>query len=176
VAQLVVLVGPVGAGKSTLAGRLVQLVRRSNMTAADVDMDTVAFMQCGGDDVDEFWRRAAVATAGLTRAWFGAGIDVVVTHGPFFESDGFDILWSAQPAEVEVHKILLRVAAEVAIDRVQDDSTRGISRNPQFVRDSNDRLQGLGDALPPMDLELDTTRRTPDQLAADAFAAVLPDL
>ena len=146
------------------------------MTAADVDMDAVAFMQCGGDDVDEFWRRAAVATAGLTRAWFDAGIDVVVTHGPFFESDGFDVLQSALPADVKVHKILLRVAAEVAIERVHDDSTRSISRDPQFVRDSNDRLQRLGDALPVMDLELDTTRRTPDQLATDVIAAVLPDL
>jgi adenylylsulfate kinase-like enzyme len=92
VADLVVLVGPVGAGKSTVAGRLAQLVRQNSMTAADVDMDDVAFMQCGGDDLDEFWRRAAVATAGLVRAWFDAGVDVVITHGAFFESDGFEIL------------------------------------------------------------------------------------
>jgi hypothetical protein len=71
-----ILVGPVGAGKSTVAHRLAQLVRLSRMTAADVDMDDVAFMQCGGDDLYEFWRRSAVATAGLIRSWFDAGVDV----------------------------------------------------------------------------------------------------
>ncbi|HUP84480.1 MAG TPA: hypothetical protein VM143_02325 [Acidimicrobiales bacterium] len=52
------------------------------MTAADVDMNDVALMQCGGDDRDEFWRRAAVATAGLVRARLDVGVDVVITHGP----------------------------------------------------------------------------------------------
>ena len=170
--HLVVLVGPVGAGKSTTAARFVQLVRQNGMTAADVDMDQVAFMQCGGDDVDEFWRRAAVATAGLVRAWFDAGLDVVITHGAFFESDGFEILQHAQPAEVEVHHVLLRVSAEVAIARVRDDATRGISRDPKFVRDSNERLERLRPELPVIELELDTTGRDPDQVAAEVLAVL----
>lgn len=170
--HLVVLVGPVGAGKSTVAGRLVQLVRQDGMTAADVDMDDVAFMQCGGDDLHEFWRRAAVATAGLIRAWFDAGVDVVVAHGAFFESDGFEILRSAQPPDVEVHHILLRVTAEVAIARVRDDRSRGISRDPTFVRESNDRFRALDDVLPTMKLELDTTQRGPDAIAADVLASI----
>lgn len=170
--HLVVLVGPVGAGKSTVAGRLAQLVRRTGMTAADVDMDDVAFMQCGGDDLHEFWRRAAVATAGLIRAWFDAGVDVVVTHGPFFESDGFEILRLARPPDVEVHHILLRVTAEVAITRVRNDPGRGISKDPKFVRDSNDRIQRLGHVPPVMNLELDTTRRGPDEIAAEVMGAL----
>ena len=169
-ARLVVLLGPVGAGKSTVAGRLVQLVRQENMTAANVDMDDVAFMQCGGDDVHEFWRRAAVATAGLIRAWFDAGLDVVVTHGPFFESDGFAILRHALGPDVEVHHVLLRVTADVAIERVQDDPTRGISRDPEFVRGSNDRVNGLRDVLPVIGLERDTTGPGPDEIAADVLA------
>ena len=171
-ADLVALIGPVGAGKSTVAGRLAQLVRRESMTAADVDMDDVAFMQCGGDDVDEFWRRAAVATAGLVRAWFDAGVDVVITHGPFFESGGFEILRRAQPRNVVVHHILLRVDPEAAVMRVQDDPTRGVSRDPAFVRDSNERLRALRNALPAMQLELDTTHRAPDEIAADVMAAL----
>jgi hypothetical protein len=38
------------------------------MTAADVDMDDVAFVQCGGDDPYEFWRRAALAADVLAAA------------------------------------------------------------------------------------------------------------
>jgi len=144
------------------------------MIAADVDMDDVAFMQCGGDDLHEFWRRAAVATAGLVRSWFDAGVDVVITHGPFFESDGFEILRRALHPDVEVHHILLRVTAEVAIARVHDDPRRGISRDPKFVRDSNDRLRALDDVLPVIDLEVDTTQRGPDEIAADVMAAFLP--
>ncbi len=173
VARLVVLVGPVGAGKTTVADRLAHLVRQSGLTAADVDMDDVAFMQCGGDDVGEFWRRAAVATAGLIRAWFDAGVDVVVTHGAFFESDGFEILRSAQRPEIEVHYVLLRVSAEVAIARVRDDPTRGISSDPRFVRDSNVRVHGLGHVLPVLDLDLDTTRRGPEEIAAEVMAFLM---
>lgn len=172
VADLVVLVGPVGAGKSTVAGRLAQLVRGDGMTAADVDMDDVAFMQCGGDDVDEFWRRAAVATAGLVRAWFDAGVDVAITHGAFFESDGFEILRRGQPLDIAVHHILLRVDPEVAVTRVRDDPTRGISREPIFVRASNERLRALHEVLPTMKLELDTTHLGPDEIAADVMAAI----
>lgn len=142
------------------------------MIAADVDMDDVAFMQCGGHDLHEFWRRAAVATAGLTRAWFDAGVDVVITHGPFFESDGFEILRYAVPPDVEVHHIALRVTTEVAVARVHNDPRRGISKDPKFVRDSNDRFQGLGNVLPVMNLELDTTRRGPDEIAAEVMATV----
>ena len=142
------------------------------MTAADVDMDDVAFMQCGGDDVDEFWRRAAVATAGLVRAWFAAGVDVVITQGPFFESDGFEILRRAQPRDIAVHHILFRVDTEVAITRVRDDPTRGISRDPTFVRESNDRLRALSHALPAMKLELDTTHYRPDEIASAVMAAL----
>jgi chloramphenicol 3-O-phosphotransferase len=172
VAHLVVLLGPVGAGKSTVADRLAHLVRHNGMTAADVDMDDVAFMQCGGDDLHEFWRRAAVATAGLIRAWFDAGMDVVVTHGPFFESDGFEILRHARPTDVDVHHVLLRVTTEVAITRNQNDPRRGISNDPKFIRDSNDQFHGLGHVLPVMNLELDTTRRGPDEIAADVMAAL----
>ena len=171
-AHLVVMVGPVGAGKSTVAARLVQLVRRAGMTGADVDMDDVAFMQCGGDDLHEFWRRAAVATAGLIRAWFDAGVDVVVTHGPLFESDGFQILREAEPPGVLVHHVRLRVDAEVAVTRVQSDATRGISRDPKFVRDSNARLTELSDVLPVANLDLDTTRRSPDEIASAVMAVV----
>lgn len=170
VSQLVVLVGPVGAGKSTVADRLVRLVRRAGLTAADVDMDDIAFMQCGGDDVGEFWRRAAIATAGLTKAWFESGTDIVVTHGAFFESGGFEILRAALPPGVEVHYVLLDVTAEVAIARVQDDPTRGISRDPEFVRESNDRLLRLREELPAMSLELDTTSRSPNEIAASVMA------
>ncbi|HVF32755.1 MAG TPA: hypothetical protein VM933_06950 [Acidimicrobiales bacterium] len=168
--RLVVLVGPIGAGKSTVAARLAQLVRQSDRLAADVDMDVVAFMQCGGDDLDAFWRRAAIATAGLVRAWFDAGVDVVVTHGPFFESDGFGILRRALPPDVGTHHVLLQVTAEDAVRRVRDDPSRGISREPGFVRESNARFQGLGPLIPTVDLELDTARRGPEETAAAIFA------
>lgn len=89
-----------------------------------------------------------------------------------FESNGFEILRQAQSRDVAVHHILFRVDTEVAVTRVRDDPTRGLSRDPTFVRDSNERLRVLRDALPVMKLELDTTQGGPDAIAADVMAAL----
>src|SRR3954453_11833967 len=83
---LVVLAGPIGCGKSTVAAKLGHLVAAAGKTAAVADLDDVAFAQRGPLDIPELCRRAGIAHVRLVQGCFEAGVDVVIAHGPFFQS------------------------------------------------------------------------------------------
>lgn len=106
---LIVVVGPIGAGKSTVANLVCQDLAERQLATAEVDLDEAAFMQYVVGDSHEFWRRASVAAGALVRAWFDVGTEVVVAHGPFIESGGYNSLLNAQPDEVIVRHVVLRV-------------------------------------------------------------------
>src|SRR5688500_2552658 len=135
---LVVVAGPIAAGKSTVSDLVASRLARFG-SAAIVDLDDVAFMQ---RDVafPEVWRRAAIATAALVRAWFEAGTAAVVAHGPFFEAGGYGTLLASQPEHVEVRHVLLRVSYETALARVSGEPTRGMSKDPEFLRRTHQRF------------------------------------
>lgn len=167
---LVVVAGPIGAGKSTVADLLGQRFARVG-SAAVVDLDDVAFMQ---RDVafPEVWRRSAIATAALIRGWFEVGTSAVVAHGPFFEADGYRSLLCSQDDEVEVRHVLLRVSYETALTRVSGENTRGMSRDPEFLRRTHQRFRRLESTLPEMDFVFDTESVPADAVADEIAAAV----
>jgi thymidylate kinase len=169
---LVVIAGPIGAGKSTVAALLARTVAELGASAVAVDLDDVAFMQRGVHELDELWRRAAIATAALVDAWFDTGTDVVVAHGPFFEAGGYELLDAARPDEVRRLHVLLRVSVEEALTRVGADPTRGMSRDPDFLRATHDRFQRLEPALPAVDLTFDTTQLGADEIVAQILERV----
>jgi len=179
VAALVVIAGPIGAGKSTVAGRVARRCAEAGVTAAVVDLDDVAFAQRGMTDITEGWRRGGVAAAALVRGWFDAGTNVVVAHGPFFESGGYEALQQrALPAGVAIHHVLLRVAFDEAVRRVQSDPERrpgAPSRDPDFLRRTHDTFANdVESSLPSPHLVVETDRVAPD-LAAARVAALLFD-
>jgi thymidylate kinase len=170
---LIVVAGPIGAGKSTVANLLCQRLAERRLATAAVDLDEVAFMQRAVvDDSHEFWRRAAVATAALVRAWFDVGTDVVVAHGPFFESCGYDSLLNVQSDEVVVRHVLLRVSVEVALERVRDDPERGLSRDAKFLKATHIRFREIQNSLPEPDFQFDTTTESAEDITQHVAAAV----
>lgn len=112
---------------------MCQDLAERQLATAEVDLDEAAFMQYVVGDSHEFWRRASVAAGALVRAWFDVGTEVVVAHGPFIESGGYNSLLNAQPDEVIVRHVVLRVTVEAALERVRDDPERGVSRDPRFL-------------------------------------------
>ena len=174
--RLVVLSGPIGAGKSSVAELLARRVARAGRPAAVVDLDDIALMQRGHLDLSEFWRRAGVAHLALVRSWFAAGTDVVIAHGPFFETSTHDELFtSAPPGGTTVH-VMLRVSFEAAATRVATDSDRSegaLSRDAEFLRSTHEAFTTLAARLPSFDLEFDTESRSAAEIADDLAEALL---
>lgn len=167
---LVVVAGPIGAGKSTVSDLLAHRLAHVSSTAV-VDLDDVAFMQ---RDIEfpEVWRRAAIATAALVRGWFEADTTAVVAHGPFFEADGYRSLLRTQDNDLEVRHVLLRVSYETALTRVSGDPTRAMSKDPDFLRRTHQRFRRLESTLPNMDFVFDTELAPADAIADEIASAV----
>jgi len=176
--QLVVLTGPIGAGKSSVAELVSRRVAWTGLTAAVADLDDVAFMQRGRIDLEEFWRRAGITHCALVRSWFAVGVDVVVAHGPFFESRSYDELFATAPGDATVLHVLLRVSYEEAVARVTSDTERGataISRDPEFLRSTHSAFRERESALPRVHLEIDTTDLALEVIAERVVARVFED-
>lgn len=167
--ELVVLAGPIGSGKSSVAEIVGHRMAAAGRTAAIADLDDVAFAHRGPLDLSEFWRPAGVAHVGLVNGWFDAGVDVVIAHGPFFESGTYEALFATVQPGGRFHHVLLRVAFHCALERVTRDLDRGphaVSRDPDFLRSTHDVFQQLEPSLPPTDLVLDTTELSASDAAA----------
>ena len=173
---LVVLAGPIASGKSTIAERLARQLAadRAGTTAALVDLDDLAFAQRGTQELPELWRRAAAVAGATVRAGFAAGTDVVIAHGPFFESDGYRLLLDDLPPETVVRHVLLRVPVPVALERVAADPSRGLSRDPEFLRSTHDHFAQIEHRLPVPDLTFDTSTHAAADVAADLARALRP--
>ena len=170
--HLVTVVGPIGSGKSTISELLAHRSQAKGMTACLVDLDDLAFAQRATLDLDEFWRRAGVAHSALVRGWFEAGVDVVIAHGPFFESRSYGSLLAAAPADARHHHVLLRAPFEVALARVQSDPGRNPemrSVQPDFLRETHETFAERIGGLPPIDVDLDTSEFTAQQVADRVF-------
>lgn len=155
--QLLVLLGPMAVGKSTLAARCATSVRGSGRTAALVALDDLAAMAL---PTLPDWGVAARIWAEATRGWLGAGLDVVIAEGGSTPEEARRVVGAA-PAGTRVHVVAVTCRFEDALARAQADPTRGVSREEAFLRGAH---EGFARALPELgaDLVLDTSERDVD--------------
>lgn len=166
VQDLVIITGPIASGKSTVADLLAQRCASLGRSVASADLDDVAFAQVGCPDVAEFWCHAGVAHAALVRGWFASGTEVVIAHGPFYESRSYDSLLAAVNPDCRTLHVLLTVRFDIALERVTADAGRppsALSKNPDFLRSTHDAFSTLD--LPPIDETFDTTKTTAANIA-----------
>jgi|GEM_PF-2727396 len=177
--RLVTITGPIGAGKSTVAELLGRRLATTGAATSLADLDEIAFAQRAQLDLPEFWRRAGVAHSGLVRSWFQAGADVVIAHGPFFESRSYDLLVAAAPEDSLQHHVLLRVPFEIALRRVATDPGRGpsaLSQDPEFLRATHERFREVEQSLPRVDIEIDTSEMSAADVADRLLTLLQGDL
>ncbi len=156
---LVVIVGPIAAGKSTLAAEVGRRLRERGESVAVVGLDSVAEMALRAVD----WTWTHEVHAALVRAWLATPVRTVVAEGPGTASE-LDQLMRCVPEDVGVLTVVLSTRYEVALRRALKDPDRGLSKDPEFLRRDHDRFESSRPDLA-CDLALNSADASPATLA-----------
>ncbi len=124
---LIVIVGPIAAGKSTLAAAVAQRLRARGEAVAVVGLDSVAEMALPTLD----WEWAHEVHGHLVRAWLALTVRTVIAEGPSTAAEVGQLM-RCVPRDVDVLTVVLTTRYEVAMRRAEQDPDRGISKDPNF--------------------------------------------
>lgn len=164
-ASLVVVVGPIASGKSSVATRAAELLLATGKTSAVVDLDDVAeCLIAPPGDWESTWRRARKVHDELVAAFRRSGVDHVIAHGSFFYADE-SYATSSGVGDDEAVRVLLSVPYEVALERVREDPDRGITKDPNFLLWTHERFAQRAPTLPTFELQFDTTVASVEEIA-----------
>ncbi len=170
---LVVIVGPIASGKSTVAGALGTELRRSGRPVAVLDLDDVVATLGGFVDLaPQQFRQAQLVFGQLVGAWLEHGVDVVA-HGPFVSRDEDDALVHALPDGVRPRRVLLTTSLAVALERVTADPGRLMSSYPEVLAATYDRFDELLPSMSPSEWTFDTTEVDVEQIVTQLGDALL---
>jgi adenylylsulfate kinase-like enzyme len=157
--MVIVICGPIASGKSTVARAVARLFERLGTEAAVVDLDLVyETLEHDGAAKNrrEKWSRARRAAAALTDGLLDDGVGAVVVEGDFLrEEERAEFLTALRSRRAPLF-VTVHVLIDVALQRVQQDRTRGISRDPRFLRAHYEQLEDAIRCRPPSDLIVDT--------------------
>lgn len=148
---LVLIAGPIAAGKSAVSRRLAADLRASGQRVALVELDAIADM---ARPTLPDWAHAHGIFAAVTGQWLAAGLDVVIAESVSDHAELAAVLQNV-PAGTDVLTVVVTCPFEIALARALADPTRGISRDPRFLRGVHERW---ADEMPLIraDLVLDT--------------------
>ena len=171
--SLVVVIGPIASGKSSVATALADRLVARGSTVTLVDIDDVVFMsRAPADCVDELWARGRAVHGRLVGAWLDSGVDVVIAHGPAFTGPETSALMSSVGREVPVLRVLLTCPFEVALQRVAGDPDRVFSKDPEFLRRTYERFTDLLPTIPSCDRTYRSDELDVDAIVSDLIGAV----
>lgn len=164
--RLVVVVGPIAAGKSTLAAEVGRRLRERGESVALVGVDEVADMALRGLG----WQWAHEVHAHVVRAWLATPVDTVIAEGPGTRAE-LDQLMRCNADDVGALTVVTTIDYRTALARATRDPDRGLSKDPVFLRRMHDRFVA---SLPNIaaDLTVDTARDSPATLAEQVVAAL----
>ena len=167
--------GPIASGKSTLAVAVARALERRGLAVATIDLDLVYEMlehaRAPKNDA-ALWARARRTAGALTKALLAEGINVVIAEGDFLDDPSRQEFVSKLAEDVRVRFVTLRVDLLTALSRVDQDPTRGISRDRGFLTRHYEEVAETLRVRPAQDLCLDTGALTVKQ-ATEAIVAFL---
>lgn len=172
--HLIVITGPVGAGKSTTSLALAQALRRPDVAVAVIDLDQMyGFVrQQAGYGEQTAWMRARQGAAALADCWFATEMAVVIVDGEFFNAEELDALLAPLQSPVAYAFFTLRLTYESALARVQGDPSRGDSKNPAFLKWLHTQFTQALPFLEEKSIVIDTDALTMEQVVARLIAAM----
>lgn len=155
--MLVVIVGPIASGKSTIAEALGRELRASGRRVAVLDLDDVVESIGGFVGLPpEHFHDAQLVFGQLVGNWLERGVDVIA-HGPFVEPEENAALLHALPAGTRPVRVLLTTPFPVALERVSADPTRMLAEHPEVLESFHERFDQHLAAMPPADRTFDTS-------------------
>jgi shikimate kinase len=171
---LIVITGPVGAGKSTTSLALARSLRRPDFAVAVIDLDQIyGFVrQQDGYGEPTAWVRARQGAAALANSLFNTGMSVVIVEGEFFNSEELGTLTAPIHVNVVCYFFTLRLSYQRALERVQGDPSRGASKDPSFLKSLH---AYFASALPFLEAEsvvIDTDELAQDEVVARLMAVL----
>jgi hypothetical protein len=173
VPQLVVVIGPIASGKSTVANALGARFRAAGRATAVLDLDDFVDTIGGFSGLPgEHFRAAQVVYGQLVGAWLDQGFDVIA-HGPFFQSYEQQALVHALPAGIQPRRVQLLCSYEVALKRVATDPDRSLSKDPELLRRTYDRVESLVATMPRSEWTFDSTLTSCDEIVDELAAQLL---
>src|SRR5947209_3209687 len=170
--KLLVISGPIAAGKSTVASALAATFRKSGRSVAVVDLDRLYMMLDDPAPMSDpsHSREARRAAAALTDHFVLDGIELVILEGTFWTMSEREELTAALTTLVQPVFVTLHVSVEEALRRVQADSGRRASRDPAILRASH---AAFGAVSPiPTDAIIDSSSVTADAVSVAIIAAL----
>lgn len=165
--RLLVISGPIASGKSTLAINVARQLRDRGLTIALVDLDTIAEMALPTLPDWTWAHRIHSETVG---SWLRTDIDMVIDEGNSTPGEIQQVL-DQIPDGTAVFHVVLHTGYEPALARAQADPTRGLSKDPEFLRRAYDAYDETAQLLP-ADLRLDVESETPERLADAVLSAI----
>jgi hypothetical protein len=169
--QLVIITGPIAAGKNTVAERLAALLAARGRTVVIADVDDVADMVAApGAGAAGLWPAAHEAHGALVGQWLRSTVDCVVAVGPFHTAEERAALIHHVPDEVTRLWVVIDAPVSVTFPRAQADPGRVLSRDPGFHHRAHDRYRKLLPTIP-ADVTLNSA-----ELDAEKIAAAIADL
>ena len=160
VRRLVLIIGPIASGKSTLANTLADKLRSSGEAVAVVGLDTVAEMAL--PTLAE-WTWAHEVHGQLVGAWLEKPIPTVIAEGPETPEEIEQIMRHVG-SDVSVLKVLITTRYETALARAVQDPTRGLSKDPEFLWRMHRRFEQTRSDIA-HDMKFDTEELSSDDIA-----------
>jgi thymidylate kinase len=168
--QLVILTGPIAAGKNTVAERLARLLTARGRTVVVADVDDVAAMVgAPGAAQAGLWFAAHEAHGALVGQWMRSAVDYVVAVGPIYSPDEQAALTRTVSDDAARVWIVIDAAVSVTLARARADPERGLSRDPEFHRAAHRRFRELLPTIP-TDQVFDS-----EEFSAEHIAAAVAD-
>ena len=172
--EVVVITGPIGSGKSSVASKLANRFNDAGRTVAVVDVDEiVAMLRVPPEDAKWTWETARTPHGRLVGEWLSAGVDAVIAHGPFHSRIDDANLMRHIPSEVATRRVMLLATYEVALNRVKSDPSRGLSRDPTFLASTYEVFNQRLPEIEPCEWTFDTSICSVDDVVTTLADALI---